>query len=62
MKIYPNAEFISVIVGTLKLSSKNPEVTGSSKQPQKDAVGGIVLRQKSEVMFKLLQLSMPKLQ
>lgn len=51
--MYPNAEFISFIIDTFKLSSKNPKWQGHQNNTQKDAVGGIVLRQKSEVVFKL---------
>lgn len=53
LKTYPNAEFISFIVDFLKLSSKNPNWQDHQNNTQKDAVGGIVLRQKNEVMLKL---------
>lgn len=52
LKMYPSAEFISFIVDSLKLSSKNPKWQDHQNNTQKDAVGGILLRQKCEAVFK----------
>lgn len=51
--MYLNAEFISFIVDALKWSSKNLKWQDHQNKAQKDAVGGIVLRQKREAVFKL---------